>query len=150
MSARMRHFIVSILAVSGSQGARPAAHPVRPGRAARRYIARPEGRPGRESRTPYFVHKSIDRALSCSESYIYGHKPRTDRMTSGILLSDVNVLDLYPNPEVHYACRRKKRFCFDPLSYVPMGPYQTAIKPHWYIGFKRYRVNALKLTGIRI
>ncbi|MDB1852839.1 hypothetical protein, partial [Collinsella aerofaciens] len=34
-----------------------AAHPVPPGRAARRYIARPEGRRGRESRTPYFVHK---------------------------------------------------------------------------------------------
>ena len=48
---------VSILAVSGSQGARCAADPVRPGRAARRYIARPEGRRGRESRTPYFVHK---------------------------------------------------------------------------------------------
>ena len=48
---------VSILAVSGSQGARSAAHPVPPGRAARRYIARPEGRRGRESRTPYFVHK---------------------------------------------------------------------------------------------
>ena len=37
---------VSILAVSGSQGARLAADPVRPGRAARRYIARPEGRRG--------------------------------------------------------------------------------------------------------
>ena len=34
-----------------------AADPVAPGRAARRYIARPEGRRGRESRTPYFVHK---------------------------------------------------------------------------------------------
>ena len=49
--------LVSILAVSGSQGARPAADPVRPGRAARRYIARPEGPRGRESGTPYFVHK---------------------------------------------------------------------------------------------
>ena len=49
--------IVSILAVSGSQGARLAAHPVPPGRAARRYIARPEGPRGRESGTPYFVHK---------------------------------------------------------------------------------------------
>ncbi len=48
---------VSILAVSGSQGARSAVHPVEPGRAARRYNARPEGRRGRESRTPYFVHK---------------------------------------------------------------------------------------------
>ena len=52
---------VSILAVSGSQGARFAAHPVRPGRAARRYIARPEGPRGRDSRTPYFVHNRIKR-----------------------------------------------------------------------------------------
>ena len=37
---------VSILAVSGSQGARFAADPVRPGRAARRYIARPRGAVG--------------------------------------------------------------------------------------------------------
>ena len=47
---------VSILAVSGSQGARPAADPVRPGRAARRYIARPEGRRGRESGRTHFLH----------------------------------------------------------------------------------------------
>ena len=62
---------VSILAVSGSQGARFAAHPVRPGRAARRYIARPEGRRGRESRTPYFVHKSTNWAPRCSESRVW-------------------------------------------------------------------------------
>ncbi|WP_368164191.1 hypothetical protein, partial [Collinsella aerofaciens] len=49
--------LVSILAVSGSQGARLRWFPVPPGRAARRYIARPEGPRGRESRTPYFVHK---------------------------------------------------------------------------------------------
>jgi len=47
---------VSILAVSGSQGARLAADPVRPGRAARRYIARPEGRRGRESGRTHFLH----------------------------------------------------------------------------------------------
>ena len=47
---------VSILAVSGSQGARPAADPVRPGRAARRYIARPEGFRGRESGRTHFLH----------------------------------------------------------------------------------------------
>ena len=140
---------VSILAVSGSQGARLRWFPVRPGRAARRYIARPEGRPGRESRTPYFVHKCIMRPQN-SQGLMCGQKSQTDRMTSVILLSDVDVLDLYPNPEVYYACRRKKRFCFDPLSYIAMGPYQTAIRPHWYIGFKRYCVNALKLTGIRI
>ena len=63
--------VVSILAVSGSQGARLAADPVRPGRAARRYIARPEGPRGRESRTPYFVHKLINWAPSCSESHIW-------------------------------------------------------------------------------
>ena len=47
---------VSILAVSGSQGARLATGPVRPGRAARRYIARPEGPRGRESGRTYFLH----------------------------------------------------------------------------------------------
>ena len=47
---------VSILAVSGSQGARFAADPVRPGRAARRYIARPEGCRGRESGRTHFLH----------------------------------------------------------------------------------------------
>ena len=47
---------VSILAVSGSQGARLAADPVRPGRAARRYIARPEGPRGRESGRTHFLH----------------------------------------------------------------------------------------------
>ena len=48
-----------------------AAHPVPPGRAARRYIARPEGPRGRESRTPYFVHKRINWAPRCSESHIW-------------------------------------------------------------------------------
>ena len=47
---------VSILAVSGSQGARFAADPVPPGRAARRYIARPEGPRGRESGCTHFLH----------------------------------------------------------------------------------------------
>ncbi len=53
---------VSILAVSGSQGARCAADPVRPGRAARRYIARPEGPRGRESGRTHFLH-SFDSQL---------------------------------------------------------------------------------------
>ena len=48
--------LVSILAVSGSQGARLRWFPVRPGRAARRYIARPEGRRGRESGRTHFLH----------------------------------------------------------------------------------------------
>ena len=60
---------MSILAVSGSQGARLAAHPVRPGRAARRYIARPEGRRGRESCTPYFVHKCIEPSIASLRPY---------------------------------------------------------------------------------
>ena len=47
---------VSILAVSGSQGARLRWFPVPPGRAARRYIARPEGSRGRESGRTHFPH----------------------------------------------------------------------------------------------
>ena len=79
-----------------------------------------------------------------------GQKSQTDRMNSVILLSDVDVLTLYPNLEVHYACKHRKQYRFDSLSYIAMGPYQTAIRPHWYIGFKRYFVNAIRLTGIRI
>ena len=55
-------YIVSILAVSGSQGARRRWFPVRPGRAARRYIARPEGPAGRESGRTHFLH--ITKTLS--------------------------------------------------------------------------------------
>ena len=95
MSARMRHSEVSILAVSGSQGARLRGLPAPPGRAARRYIARPEGPRGRESRTPYFVHKLIS-WLRVAQSHTFGHKPWTDRMTSGILLSTVDIASLYP------------------------------------------------------
>ena len=47
---------VSILAVSGSQGARLAADPVRPGRAARRYIARPRSLVGRQFHSSQVLH----------------------------------------------------------------------------------------------
>ena len=47
---------MSILAVSGSQGARSAADPVRPGRAARRYIARPEGPVERQFHSSQVLH----------------------------------------------------------------------------------------------
>ena len=47
---------VSILAVSGSQGARLAADPVRPGRAARRYIARPQSPVGRQFHSSQVLH----------------------------------------------------------------------------------------------
>ena len=50
---------VSILAVSGSQGARFAAHPVRPGRAARRYIARPRSSVGRQFRSSQVLHNIL-------------------------------------------------------------------------------------------
>ena len=49
---------VSILAVSGSQGARLRWFPVPPGRAARRYIARPEGRRGREFHSSQVLHNT--------------------------------------------------------------------------------------------
>ena len=47
---------VSILAVSGSQGARLRWFPVRPGRAARRYIARPEGPVERQFHSSQVLH----------------------------------------------------------------------------------------------
>ena len=50
---------VSILAVSGSQGARLAAHPVRPGRAARRYIARPRSRVERQFHSSQVLHNLL-------------------------------------------------------------------------------------------
>ena len=50
---------VSILAVSGSQGARPAADPVRPGRAARRYIARPRSSVGRQFHSSQVLHNIL-------------------------------------------------------------------------------------------
>ena len=50
---------VSILAVSGSQGARFAAHPVRPGRAARRYIARPRSSVGRQFHSSQVLHNIL-------------------------------------------------------------------------------------------
>ena len=40
-----------------------------------------------------------------------GHKSQTGRMTSAILLSDVEVLTLYPNKQEPHAIEHKKRFC---------------------------------------
>ena len=62
--------IVSILAVSGSQGARPAADPVSPGRAARRYIARPEGAPGAGIMHSIFCSQ-MNRTLSCFTEAVF-------------------------------------------------------------------------------
>ena len=39
-----------------------------------------------------------------------GHKSQTDRMTSAILLSDVEVVTLYPNKQEPHAIEHKKRF----------------------------------------
>ena len=50
---------VSILAVSGSQGARFAVHSVRPGRAARRYIARPRSSVGRQFHSSQVLHNIL-------------------------------------------------------------------------------------------
>ena len=38
------------------------------------------------------------------------HKSQTDRMTSAILLSDVEALTLYPNKQEPHAIEHKKRF----------------------------------------
>ena len=40
-----------------------------------------------------------------------GHKSQTDRMTSAILLSDVEALTLYPNKQEPHAIKHMKRFC---------------------------------------
>ena len=50
---------VSILAVSGSQGARLRWFPVRPGRAARRYIARPRSPVGRQFHSSQVLHNIL-------------------------------------------------------------------------------------------
>ena len=42
------------------------------------------------------------------------HKSQTDRMTSAILLSDVEVLTLYPNKQEPHAIEHKNRFCLFP------------------------------------
>ena len=42
-----------------------------------------------------------------------GHSSQTDRMTSVILLSDVDVPVLYPNQQEAYAHGCKKRYCFE-------------------------------------
>jgi len=39
-----------------------------------------------------------------------GHKSQTDRMTSAILLSDVEVVTLYPNKQEQHAIEHKNRF----------------------------------------
>ena len=82
---------VSILAVSGSQGARLRWFPVRPGRAARRYIARPEGPRGRESRTPYFVHKRIDPSVVPLKSCLK-HRLLVLAMTSWFIGVEASVI----------------------------------------------------------
>ena len=66
---------VSILAVSGSQGARLRWFPVRPGRAARRYIARPEGPRGRESGRTHFLHSLGFSAVFASEGTSFPRSP---------------------------------------------------------------------------
>ena len=58
-----------------------------------------------------------------------GHKSQTDRMTSAILLSDVEVLTLYPNKQEPHAIEHKKRFCSFLLPKIATGPYQMTIGP---------------------
>ena len=119
---------MSILAVSGSQGARSAADPVRPGRAARRYIARPEG-PGGGNLALHILFTNELGDPGNNKGRMGGHKSQTDRMTSAILLSDVEVLTLYPNKQDPHAIEHKKRFCLFPLPKIATGPYQITIGP---------------------
>ena len=45
-----------------------------------------------------------------------GHKSQTDRMTSAILLSDVEAVTLYPNRQEPHAIEHKKGFFFIPTT----------------------------------
>ena len=51
-----------------------------------------------------------------NQGLIGGHKSQTDRMTSVILLSDVNVSGLYPNLHVKdaYGSRKRNRLYIQP------------------------------------
>ena len=66
-----------------------------------------------------------------------GHKSQTDRMTSAILLSDVEVLTLYPDKQEPHAIKRKKRFYLFSLLYIATGPYQITIGPRCNISLNR-------------
>ncbi len=58
-----------------------------------------------------------------------GHKSQTDRMSSAILLSDVEVPTLYPNNQDQHVIEHKKRFCLFLLPKIATGPYQITIGP---------------------
>ena len=54
-----------------------------------------------------FTNESFDSGIN--QGLIGGHKSQTDRMTSVILLSDVNVSGLYPNLHVKDASESRKQ-----------------------------------------
>ena len=61
-----------------------------------------------------FTNESIGSGIN--QGLIDGHKSQTDRMTSVILLSDVNVSSLYPNLHVKdaYGSRKQSRLYIQP------------------------------------
>ena len=75
-----------------------------------------------------FTNESLGSGIN--QGLIGGHKSQTDRMTSVILLSDVNVSSLYPNLHAKdaYGSRKQSRLYSQPNN--AMGPYQTAIGAH--------------------
>ena len=90
---------------------------IRSHRAARQGDILPDRRaPGGGNRALHILFTNELHGPGNNQGRMGGHKSQTDRMTSAILLSDVEVLTLYPNKQEPHAIEHKKRFClFTPL-----------------------------------
>ena len=89
---------------------------IRSDRAARQGDILPDRRgPRGGNRALHILFTNELRGPENSQGLIGGHNSQTDRMTSVILLSDVDVLVLYPNQQEAYAYECKKRYCFKQL-----------------------------------
>ena len=111
---------------------------IRSDRAARQGDILPDRRaPGGGNRALHILFTNGLRGPGNNKGRMGGHKSQTDRMTSAILLSDVEVLTLYPNRQEPHAIEQKKRFCLFPLPYIATGLYQITIGPRCNISLNR-------------
>ena len=84
-----------------------------------------------------------------SQGLIIGHRTQTDRMTSVILLSDVDILALYPKWWGSTIREDRMQYRLDCILKKTMGLYQPAIEAHCYISSKRRGEVAIRLTGFQ-
>ena len=111
---------------------------IRSDRAARQGDILPDRRaPAGGNRALHILFTNELRGPGNNKGRMGGHKSQTDRMTSAILLSDVDVLTLYPNKQEPHAIKRKKRFYLFSLLYIATGPYQITIGPRCNISLNR-------------